>query len=89
MPSNQILATEGASLQVRLASTPCDRRSISESLGSEATSSSVSIYRAPAIPPGTLRLDNSESRSSIERHADEISTSHNLHIENFIAQQVV
>ena len=79
-----------AALQIRgvSSSIPSDRRSITESLGSERTSSSVSMHRAPAILSGSFRLDKSDSRSSIERNADGLSSSQNLRIENFISQQV-
>lgn len=91
MPSNQATPSDGAALPIRGVSNiiPCDRRSITESLGSERTSSSVSMYRGPALFSGGLRLDKSDSRSSIERNSDGVSPSLNLRIENFISQKVV
>ena len=88
---NQNATVDVAALQIRGVSSAIssDRRSITESLGSERTSSSVSMHRAPAILSGSFRLDKSDSRSSIERNADGLSSSQNLRIENFISQQVL
>ena len=87
---NQNATVDVAALQIRGVSSaiPSDRRSITESLGSERTSSSVSMHRAPARLSGSFRLDKSDSRSSIERNADGLSSPQNLRIENFISQQV-
>ena len=68
--------------------TPIDKRSITESMGSELTSSSVSMYRTPTTPLGTLEMAKSGSRSSIERNAGGVPTSQSLQIENFAPQQV-
>ena len=88
--SNQTHPSEGGGLQIRVTSnaTPIDKRSVTESMGSEHTSSSVSMYQTSAITSGSLGIAKSGSRSSIERNV-EVSASQSLQIENFIPQQVV
>ena len=87
--SSQIYAADGSAFQNRGASsaTTNDRLSITESIGSERTTSSFeNTFRGPNMATGGFGLVGSESGSSIGGHSDIASAPAMLRIETFVSQ---
>ena len=89
--SSQIFSPDGTALQTRGTSntTGSDRRSITESIGSERAASSCDFNpRSHAANTSPLGLVRTGSRSSVERNFDANSASQILLIESFVSPQV-
>ena len=90
VPSSQVFSPDGTVLQNRGTSntTGIDRRSITESIGSERTTSSCDFNPRSHANTNPLGLVRTGSRSSVERNSDTNSASQILRIENFVSSQV-
>ena len=85
--SSQIYGTDGTILPNRAASTAAnERRSTTESIGSERTNSSIDVaFQRPTIP-GVLGLVGSESGSAVGMPS--VEPPKVLCIESFVSRQV-
>ena len=89
--SSQIYAADGTALQGRGSSSVManDRRSITESIGSERTTSSYDItFRGPTMATGGFGLVGSGSGSSVGGHSGAASPPQMLCIESFVSTEV-